>query len=218
MIDPDTVPPAIALRRLRAGNARFTGDTCRLTAADSRKQLADHAASQRPFAIILTCADSRVPAEMIFDHGIGDLFVIRVAGNIIAPSLVGSAEFAVGAFGTRLLVVMGHSGCGAVRATLDTLRGAAEAESENIRDIVSRIAPPAQIVLDVAGEQSDDQLLRAAIRANVRWSAGHLRHGSTALEKIAVVGAEYNLETGVVEFFDVPKELAAELERPVADC
>jgi carbonic anhydrase len=164
-------------------------------------------------AVVLTCSDSRVPVEMIFDQGIGDLFVIRVAGNIIAPSLVGSVEFAAATFGTRLIVVMGHSGCGAVKATLDVLRGVAEIPSDNIRDIVQRIMPSAQTVVAAAKDASPAELLEQAIRANVRGSTAHLRHGSRLLEqmvearRVAVVGAEYHLATGEVDFFDVPDDL-----------
>lgn len=212
----ETVSPAQALQRLRQGNARFTSDTLSIAALVSQLQRVEHAQGQRPFAIVLTCSDSRVPIEMIFDQGIGDLFVIRVAGNIIAPSLVGSVEFAAATFGTRLVVVMGHSGCGAVKATLDVLRGDAEIPSDNIRDIVDRIMPTAMTVVETAGECSADEILHQAIRANVRSSADHLRHGSRILEQlvtarqVAVVGAEYDLASGKVDFFDVPADLAAD--------
>jgi carbonic anhydrase len=163
---------------------------------------------QEPFAIILGCSDSRVPSEIIFDQGLGDLFVIRVAGNIVAPSQVGSVEFAAAQYGTRLVVVMGHTQCGAVTATLDELQGRATTGSRNLRSIVDRVRPSVQTVL--ASSRTDDYhaLLRASVRANVRASAGHLRHGSSLLEELiqhnglVVVGAEYSLETGNVDFFD----------------
>lgn len=208
------VPPAEALNRLREGNGRFTSGTRSLEAFVSQSRLHEFAAGQSPFAIILTCADSRVPAEMIFDQGIGDLFVIRVAGNVVAPSLVGSVEYAASVLGTQLAVVMGHTGCGAVKATLDALRGKAQVPSENIRDIVDRIRPAAQSVLSdaeklTAGKELDETtLMEQTIRANVRASADHLRHGSRVLEelaragKLAVVGAEYDLKTGAVDFFE----------------
>lgn len=210
------VSPSDALKRLRQGNERFASGTRSLEAFVSQAKLQEYAAGQSPFAIILSCADSRVPAEMIFDQGIGDLFVIRVAGNVIAPSLVGSVEYAAAVLGTQLAVVMGHSGCGAVQATLDVLRGKAKVPSENIHDIVERIRPAAQSVLGAAqdaargGELDEVALMKQAVRANVRASADHLRHGSRLLERLAeqerlaVVGAEYDLRTGKVEFFDSP--------------
>ncbi len=163
---------------------------------------------QEPFAIILGCSDSRVPAEIIFDQGLGDLFVIRVAGNIVAPSQVGSVEFAATKFGTRLVVVLGHSGCGAVGATLDTLQRREVNRSENLRSIVDRIRPAVEEL--VTRDQAPDrvELFAQAVRANIRMAADHLRHGSRILEDLAeqdglmVVGAEYSLETGIVDFFD----------------
>jgi carbonic anhydrase len=212
----DAIPPQEALRRLKAGNARFCSDSRGVAALVSQLQRREHAGGQRPFAIVLTCSDSRVPVEMIFDQGIGDLFVIRVAGNVVAPSLVGSVEFAAATFSTRLVVVMGHSSCGAVQATFDVLRGATTVPSENIRDIVERIRPAVQSVLDVDASRPDADLLARAIRANVRSSADHLRHGSRILEdlvrtgQVAIIGAEYELATGKVEFFDVPSSFVAD--------
>ena len=165
-------------------------------------------AGQDPFAIILGCSDSRVPAELVFDQGFGDLFVIRVAGNIVAPSQVGSVEFAAARFGTRLVVVLGHSQCGAVLATIEELTGAAPRPSSNLRSIVDRVRPSVESVLARHREAAPDELIREAVRANVRASADHLRHGSELLETLilreglVVVGAEYSLETGIVEFFD----------------
>lgn len=208
------VTPADALNRLREGNARFTSDTRSIATLVSQLNRREHAAGQRPFATILTCSDSRVPAEMIFDQGVGDLFMVRVAGNVVAPSLVGSVEFASATFGTRLVVVMGHSACGAVKATLDVLRGHSEIPSENIRDIVDRIRPAAESVLESDPQRNDAEVLAAAIRANVRSSADHLRHGSRVLEemvrsgRVVVVGAEYDLASGHVDFFEVPRELS----------
>jgi len=193
-----------ALVRLREGNRRFV----------EAQGLANHghratlAAGQEPFAIILGCSDSRVPAELVFDLGFGDLFVIRVAGNIVAPSQVGSVEFAAARFGTPLVVVMGHTQCGAITATLEELTGRATSESRNLRSIVDRVRPSVESVM-VAGKDLDPAtLIREGVRANVRASANHLRHGSEILERLIrdsgfmVVGAEYSLETGVVEFFD----------------
>jgi carbonic anhydrase len=161
---------------------------------------------QRPIAIILGCSDSRVPAEIIFDQGLGALNVIRVAGNIVAPSQVGSVEFAAERFGTRLVVVLGHTQCGAVLATLEAVRSR-EMPSRNVRSIVDRIRPTMKTVL-ATGNQDDEKVLRQVVRANVRASVDHLRHGSPLLEqliqegRLVVVGAEYSLETGEVDFFD----------------
>jgi carbonic anhydrase len=166
------------------------------------------AKEQKPFAIILGCSDSRVPTEIIFDQGLGDLFVIRVAGNIVAPSQVDSVEFAATQFGARLIVVLGHSQCGAVQATLEELRHPAESDSHNPRSIVARIRPAVEALLRTDLKQDQDALVTLAIRANVSASVDHLRHGSELVEQLIknegllVVGAEYSVETGVVEFFD----------------
>lgn len=197
-----------ALERLREGNRRFaTGrqnPDVRLGHA-RREELAE---KQEPLAIILGCSDSRVPVEIVFDQGLGHLFVIRVAGNIVAPSLVGSVEFAASRFGTRLVVVLGHSQCGAILATLEQLRQPTEMQSKNLSSIVDRIRPSVQGLVAPATSDASGALEQQAVRANVRASANHLRHGSEVLEQLIrdeglrVVGAEYSLETGVVEFFD----------------
>jgi carbonic anhydrase len=159
-------------------------------------------------AIILGCSDARVPAEIVFDQGLGDLFVIRVAGNIVAPSQVGSVEFAAAAFGTRLVVVLGHSNCGAIHATLEQLARPSKEQSPNLRSIVNRIRPAVEGLIERGAGGDRDALVHQAVRANIRMSADHLRHGSEALEQaierdgMLVVGAEYSLESGVVDFFD----------------
>ena len=166
------------------------------------------AVGQEPFAIILGCSDSRVPAELVFDQGFGDLFVIRVAGNIVAPSQVGSVEFAASRFGTRLVVVLGHSGCGAITATLEEITGQATSQSRNLRSIVDRVRPSIETLLSGRRDNDPQTLIQDAVRANVRASVNHLRHGSALLEQLSrsaglqVVGAEYSLETGVVTFLD----------------
>ena len=208
-----------ALTRLREGNRRFvTGQSS--TAALSRSAREALVAGQEPFAIILGCSDSRVPAELVFDQSFGDLFVIRVAGNIVAPSQVGRVEFAASRFGTRLVVVMGHSQCGAITATLEELQGLATSQSRNLRSIVERVRPSVETLLNGRRDIDPDALIRGAVRANVRASVNHLRHGSELLERLIpeigllVVGAEYSLETGVVDFFEnIPD--AAEI-RPVS--
>lgn len=202
------ISAAEAIARLRDGNRRFVDDQTTAPALSSHTRRVALVAGQAPFAIVLGCSDSRVPAELIFDQGFGDLFVIRVAGNIVAPSQVGSVEFAAERFGTRLVVVMGHSQCGAVLATLEELLGRASSESRNLRSIVDRVRPSVEPLLSDRLDQDPDALMSDAIRANVRTSVNHLRHGSELLEQLIlkngllVVGAEYSLETGVVTFFD----------------
>jgi carbonic anhydrase len=193
-----------ALERLREGNARFAADVSRrVTTRRKRRALA---AGQAPFAIVLGCSDSRVPAEIVFDQGLGDLFVIRVAGNIVAPSQIGSVEFAAERFETRLVVVLGHSSCGAIDATLEQLQRPSEEQSPGLRSIVDRIRPAVEGLLERHGPR--DELLREAVRANIRLAANQLRHGSEILEHLIghdgllVIGAEYSLDSGVVAFFD----------------
>ena len=197
-----------ALQRLRDGNRRFTSNVRSHDSLATEARRAEVAAGQEPFAIILGCSDSRVPAEIVFDQGLGDLFVIRVAGNIVAPSQIGSVEFAADRFGTRLVVVLGHSQCGAILATIDELTRPTINQSRNLHSIVDRVRPSVEPLLRTELRRDPEALVRDAVRANVRISAGHLRHGSGILEHLiekdglAVVGAEYSLETGVVDFFD----------------
>jgi carbonic anhydrase len=202
------LPARAALQRLREGNKRFVqeGRSSEITTDNAaRKALAG---GQSPFAIVLSCSDSRVPSELVFDQGLGDLFVVRVAGNIVAPSLVGSVEFAAATFGTRLVVVMGHTQCGAIKATVEFVRHGTGVPSDNIRDIVERCTAPVRTVLEVGAQLAPDELMRQAVRANVRSSCDHLRHGSPLLERLGredgllIVGAEYDLTTGVVDFFE----------------
>jgi carbonic anhydrase len=202
------IPAEEALERLRKGNREFVSG---LPSRDSflrysrRLQLTD---GQTPFAIVLGCSDSRVPAEIVFNQGLGDLFVIRVAGNIVAPSQVGSVEFAAARFGVRLVVVLGHSQCGAILATLEELRAPNQNHSRNLRSIVDRVRPAVEVLVRTGIKYEPEELLQHAVRANVNASVNHLRHGSAILEQLIqddglrVVGAEYSLETGVVEFYD----------------
>lgn len=205
---PDMIPAAEALERLRDGNRRFVSDVRSRDSIASQARRSALTAGQEPFAIILGCADSRVPAEIVFDQGLGDLFVIRVAGNIVAPSQIGSVEFAAERYGTRLVVVLGHSRCGVVLATLDELRRPTESQSRNLRSIVDRVRPSVEALLATQRNHDPETLVRDAVRANVRASASQLRHGSDVLEQLilsqglVVVGAEYSLETGIVDFFD----------------
>jgi carbonic anhydrase len=202
------------LERLRQGNNRF------VQGALDRVQLGWHpgiAEGQQPFAVILGCSDSRAPAELVFDQGLGELFVIRVAGNVIAPSGIGSVEFAVSQFGTPLVVVMGHTRCGAVSATVRVLHEDDSIPSKNLRSITDRIAPHVQGLVRMAKKQDIDPtlLMREAVRSNILASAEQLRHGSAILEELVesgrllVVAAEYELETGRVDFFDVRPEPAS---------
>jgi carbonic anhydrase len=197
-----------ALERLRDGNRRFVSDLQSGDTLTGRRRRNELAAEQEPSAIILGCSDSRVPAEIVFDQGLGDLFVIRVAGNIVASSQVGSVEFAAARFGTRLVVVLGHSQCGAVLATLEELQQPTDRQSRHLRSIVDRVRPSVEALLATELRHDPDALVRHAVRANIRVSANHLRHGSDVLEQLiqknglVVVGAEYSLETGVVDFFD----------------
>jgi carbonic anhydrase len=201
-----------ALRRLRDGNRRFVADIRQGAALDTRTRRSELVAGQEPFAIILGCSDSRVPAEIVFDQGLGDLFVIRVAGNIVAPSQVGSVEFAAERYGTRLVVVLGHSMCGAVMATIEELERPSQSRSPNLSAIVSRIRPSVEVLMETELRRDKDALIRQAIRANIRASVNHLHHGSSILEQLiqsdglVVIGAEYSLETGSVDFLDAPAE------------
>lgn len=202
-----------ALARLRDGNRRFVANQANTESIVHARRAA---AGQEPFAIILGCSDSRVPAELVFDQGFGDLFVIRVAGNIVAPSQVGSVEFAASRFGTRLVVVLGHSGCGAITATLEEMTGRATSQSRNLGSIVNRVRPSIETLLSGRHVHDEPALIRDAVRANVLASVHQLRHGSQLLEQLSrddgllVMGAEYSLETGVVAFLDSVPERSRE--------
>ncbi len=202
------ITAAEALQRLKDGNRRFVERVRNHEAALGASPRIALTQEQKPIAIVLGCSDARVPAELVFDQGLGDLFVIRVAGNIVAPSLVGSVEFAAAQFGTRLVVVLGHTRCGAIQVTLEELRRPAENQSPNIRSIVDRVRPSVEVLLKTELRHDEEALARHAVRANVGVSVSHLRHGSEVLERLireeglTVVGAEYSLETGEVEFFD----------------
>jgi carbonic anhydrase len=207
------IPAREALDRLRAGNRRFMTEGQASDAPTGHDRRRELLAGQEPFAVILGCSDSRVPAELVFDQGLGDLFVIRVAGNIVAPSQVASVEFAAEHLGVRLVVVLGHSRCGAIIATLEELERPRPARSAHLPSIIDRIRPSVETVLDADAAVDRDTLIRRAVRANIRASADHLRHGSPLLEELIrtdgllVVGAKYSLQTGVVDFFDgVPDE------------
>jgi carbonic anhydrase len=203
------IPARQALERLRKGNKRFVDSLGNPDTVTIRtRQHMELQLEQKPFAIILGCSDARVPAETVFDQGLGDLFVIRVAGNIVAPSQVGSVEFAASRFDTRLVVVLGHTQCGAILATIEELQQPMENQSRYLRSIVDRVRPSVEGLMKTELRHDHAALVRDAVRSNVRLSVNHLRHGSEVLEQLgreqglAVIGAEYCLETGVVDFFD----------------
>jgi carbonic anhydrase len=197
-----------AVERLREGNRRFVSNVRSHDSLANEARRTAVADGQEPFAIILGCSDSRVPAEIVFDQGLGDLFVIRVAGNIVAPSQIGSIEFAAERYGTRLVVVLGHSQCGAILATIEELTQPTTNQSRNLRSIVDRVRPSVEPLMVPERLRHPDALVHEAVRANVNMSVSQLRHGSDVLEQLiernglVVVGAEYSLETGVVDFFD----------------
>ncbi|MBI5537380.1 MAG: carbonic anhydrase [Deltaproteobacteria bacterium] len=209
--DPESLSPAKAVRFLLDGNQRFLDKASTHQARTFQAELADQ--PQRPFAIVLGCADSRTPVEILFDQGFGDLFVVRIAGHVVAPSVVGSIEFAASQFGTRLVVVLGHTRCGAIAATVQAIQSGNGPESRNIRAVTDRIAPHIEPLVRTGGASAQQVLLRESMRAHVRASVDHLRHGSRLLEelvlagRLAIVGAEYELETGRVHLLDdVPNE------------
>ena len=202
------IPAHEALKRLREGNLRFSASLRGSDAPLAPAKRPELTNDQEPFAIVLGCSDARVPAEIVFDQGLGDLFVIRVAGNVVAPSQVGSVEFAAARFGTRLVVVLGHSNCGAILATLEELQRPTENQSRNLQSIVDRVRPSVAGLLETDLRHDLGALVKQAVRANIRASVDHLRHGSQVLEQLIqedglrVIGAEYSQETGAVEFFD----------------
>ncbi|HAA76752.1 TPA: carbonic anhydrase [Candidatus Latescibacteria bacterium] len=194
-----------ALERLRAGNGRFVANRHEHQEHIGVTERTELTAGQSPFAVVLGCSDSRVPVEIILDQGLGDLFVIRVAGNITGATVIGSVEFAAAELGARLVVVLGHSKCGAIGTTLSQIEKPTDL-TPGLQSIVDRISP-VFTRLDAEGLSRDD-LLKEAIRENVRSSADKMRQGSPILEDLIandglrVVGGSYDLLSGVVEFFD----------------
>ncbi|TCM65188.1 carbonic anhydrase [Acinetobacter calcoaceticus] len=197
-----------ALEQLKQGNLRFVSGDTQHRQMLSHQQRAEMAEDQHPFAIVLGCSDSRVPAEMVFDQGLGDLFVIRVAGNVVAPSQVGSVEFAAERYSCPLVIVLGHSHCGAIQATIDTLTNPDSPPSANLMSIVNRVRPSVEILMQTELKNDLNKLSMHAVRSNVFASVNQLRHGSAVLEsliskgRLKVVGAEYSLESGEVHFYD----------------
>jgi carbonic anhydrase len=197
-----------ALERLKSGNQRYVEGKTQYTELVNEQRRNNLVEGQNPWAIVLGCSDSRAPAEILFDHGLGDLFVIRVAGNIVAPSQVGSIEFAVESYDTPLVVVLGHTHCGAIQATLDSLRNPEATHSHNLTSIVSRIRPSLETLVETDLVNNPEELAKYAVRANIRASVNQIRYSSPILEQrvqsdqLQVVGAQYSLETGVVDFLD----------------
>jgi carbonic anhydrase len=197
-----------ALECLREGNRRFVSGAPVRGAFFRQPARSELVAGQMPFSIILGCSDSRVPVEIIFDQGPGDLFVVRVAGNIVTPSQTGSVEYAAERFGTRLVVVLGHSHCGAVLSAVNEIEHPTDNLSPNLRSIIDRIRPSVERLPDSELRHNPDELVRQAVRANIRASINHLRQDSPILEQrihndgLRIVAAEYSQETGVVDFFE----------------
>ena len=202
----DNLSAELAMARLMEGNRRYVQGVRSVDAmlGHTRKDLE----TQRPFAIVLGCSDSRAPAEVVFDQGLGDLFVIRVAGNIVAPSQVGSVEFAVERFGTRLVVVMGHTRCGAIDAAIEAVARKSGPASRNLMSIVDRVRPSIESLVATDLARDPVILRREAMRANVRVSVNQLRHSSEIIERLVetaglvVVGTELDLETGKIGLVD----------------
>ena len=197
-----------SLQQLKEGNKRFVSGRRVAKSLNNRERRTEVIEGHEPFAIVLGCSDARVPLEIVFDHGLGDLFVIRVAGNIVAPSQVGSIEFAAERYGTQLVVVLGHSNCAAIAATVEELESPDEIRSPNLASIVDRIRPSVEPLLSNGAGRDHDELLHDALLANVRASVDQLRHGSAILENLVqndslqILGAEYSIETGQVDFLE----------------
>jgi carbonic anhydrase len=199
-----------AIKRLREGNRRFVDGETENDSSANHFQRPNMAGGQNPFAIVLACSDSRVPTELIFDQGIGDLFVIRVAGNVVAPSQIGSIEYAATQFDTRVVVVLGHSNCGAIIATLKELAKKEDHRSPNLRAIVDRIRPGVEPILAEHKDDESELVIAEAVRANIGRSVEQLKHGSLIIENmidrgiLEIIGAEYSIETGIIEFHESP--------------
>lgn len=200
--------PQEALQRLREGNRRFAAGLGRAGSLTSPMRRRELTSGQEPFAVVLGCSDSRVPPEIVFDQGLGHLFGIRVAGNVVAPHQIGSVEFATEVLGTRLVVVLGHTACGAVQGALDALQGGTEELSPNLQSIIDRVQPSVEPLVAVDAGGDPEELMRRAVRANVRAAVEHLGEESELLRRrleskeLRVVGAEYSLDTGIVELLD----------------
>jgi carbonic anhydrase len=196
--DQPSVAPTEAISKLKEGNGRYTSGNLQHPGqtAERRTELAN---TQSPFAAIVSCSDSRVPPEIVFDQGLGDLFVVRVAGNVINNEGLGSIEYTVDHLGTRLILVLGHQSCGAVKAAKETIAAKGRAPG-HIQSLVTAIKPA------VEATAKDD--LETTIKANVKSVVRALRSSTPILKaevdsgKIQVVGGYYSLDTGAVTFLD----------------
>ncbi len=197
--DTERLSPRQALVRLVEGNARFVEG-----AAEHPDQTTDRrrvlTGAQHPFATVFSCADSRVPPELLFDQGLGDLFVVRSAGQVLDHAILGTLEFGVGELGTPLVLVVGHTACGAVRATVDAVRTHAPASGTDVDTLVEALVP----AVEEAEHDGGDDVVGTAVRVHVERVVGTLRDApviSTALAEgtVAVVGAVYDLDTGRVD-------------------
>ncbi len=196
-----------SFQRLVAGNERFTSGLRSInTFADAKKLEELASKGQKPFATILTCADSRLPAELLFDQGFGDLFVVRVAGNVVAPSLIASMEFAALSFQTPLILVMGHSQCGAIKAATDYVSNPSAELTENLRDLVSRIEPSVRFTSVKRPGPKDDKFLEECTWNNVKHSVATILEQSKTLRdlvskgEVEIRGAVYDLKSGKVNY------------------
>lgn len=197
-----------ALKQLQEGNKRFTQDINGNDIEMNAAQRTELVEKQEPAAIILGCADARVPAEIVFDVNLGDLFVVRVAGNIVTPTQIGSIEYAVHNLGTRLIVVLGHSSCGAVAATVDSVVSSSPAPSPGLDSLISKITPAVKTIMSSNDGIDTSDLIAKSVKENVSNSVKELQNDSDILKDVIqndgllVVGAEYDLATGAVNFFE----------------
>ena len=202
------IAPEDALQRLQEGNARFVSGDIASGSQHYRVSREQIVAAQEPFAIVVGCSDSRVPVEIVFDQGLGDLFVIRIAGNVVSKTQLGSIEFAALEYGTRLVVVLGHTGCGAMAAAAATVQGGKDPGSDNLRLLVEQVRPAVMRAVDVDGDVASAAFADRVGRENVRHSVEVIQTGSGVIRRLVeddgllVVGAEYSLATGSVAFFD----------------
>ena len=206
------IAPEDALLRLQEGNARFVSGDIASGPQHYRVSREQIVADQHPYAIVIGCSDSRVPVEIVFDQGLGDLFVIRIAGNVISKTQLGSIEFAAQNFGARLVVVLGHTGCGAVTAAYAAVEGGEEQESENFRVLLDQIRPAVKRAIERDGSCAFPALIDRVGRENVRLAVDEIRNSSGIIRRLVddegllVVGAEYSLATGAVAFFNQEPE------------
>jgi carbonic anhydrase len=198
----DKLTPDDVLKMLKEGNQRFVNGE--VTVRNHKAQIRKAVASQFPKAIVLSCVDSRVPVEDVFDRGIGDMFVARVAGNFVNADILGSMEFACHVSGAKVILVMGHEHCGAVKSAVDGV------ELGNITEMLSKIAPAVEGVSGIDGQRAsgNENFVHAVAEKNVRLNIDRIRAESSILESmekdgaIKIVGAMYDMDNGEVTFYD----------------